>query len=176
MGTRSIIAIKTKEGTFKSVYCHWDGYLTHNGALLVDHYNSEDRVNVLIGLGDISSLRSEINPKPNEEHSFDKPAKDVTVFYGRDRGETNVGYKTHNTLQELFNTYNNSWGEYLYVFDNGKWYYLEDTKDNFEEVEEGLKKWYGKYQIERPKDFYGYLTDDNIKNLQNGLTIQEIFG
>ena len=30
MGTRSSIAIKTEDG-IKAIYCHWDGYVDHNG-------------------------------------------------------------------------------------------------------------------------------------------------
>ena len=39
MGTRSVIAVM--HGTnAKAVYCHWDGYLEHNGKILQEHYNS----------------------------------------------------------------------------------------------------------------------------------------
>ena len=39
MGTRSRIAVM--HGPIaKSIYCHWDGYLEHNGAILQEHYDS----------------------------------------------------------------------------------------------------------------------------------------
>ena len=35
MGTRSMIAIQNPYNKqIKAVYCHWDGYLEHNGSLL----------------------------------------------------------------------------------------------------------------------------------------------
>ncbi len=37
MATRSTIALEFADGTVEQVYCHWDGYLDHNGALLRDH-------------------------------------------------------------------------------------------------------------------------------------------
>lgn len=40
MGTRSSITVKMTDGSFKSVYCHFDGYLDHNGKMLAGHYNS----------------------------------------------------------------------------------------------------------------------------------------
>ena len=35
MSTRSNIAIKRKNGTVESIYCHWDGYLSYNGKILL---------------------------------------------------------------------------------------------------------------------------------------------
>ena len=34
MATRSTISIQKKDGTIRSVYCHWDGYCEYNGVLL----------------------------------------------------------------------------------------------------------------------------------------------
>ena len=54
MGTRSRIGVMHGDKC-KSVYCHWDGYLDHNGRILQEHYDSS-RANNLVALGDISSL------------------------------------------------------------------------------------------------------------------------
>ena len=88
MSTRSRIGIvySEKEGLkVKSIYCHWDGYLEYNGAMLMKYYNNYGRTEQLIELGDISCLRPKISTK--EEHTFDNPQEDVTVAYHRDRGE-----------------------------------------------------------------------------------------
>jgi len=61
MGTRSRIAVMHGE-VCKSVYCHWDGYLEHNGAILQEHYDSS-KANQLVAMGDLSSLRPEIGVK-----------------------------------------------------------------------------------------------------------------
>ena len=67
MGTRSMIAIQNPYNkTVRAVYCHRDGYLEHNGAILQKHYSNSPKVNNLIALGDISSLRPEIGA----EHPF----------------------------------------------------------------------------------------------------------
>lgn len=57
MSTRSYIAMKTSEATYKGVYCHYDGYLDYNGVMLLEHYNSKERVEELLSYGNISSLR-----------------------------------------------------------------------------------------------------------------------
>ena len=91
MATRSRIAIELKDGRIKSIYCHWDGYISNNGKLLVDHYTDRDKVNQLIELGDISYLAPEVNP--SEPHTFDKPQEGVVVAFGRDRGEKGVHHR-----------------------------------------------------------------------------------
>ena len=37
MSTRSYIAKQIGDNQFHTIYCHSDGYLTHNGAMLLDH-------------------------------------------------------------------------------------------------------------------------------------------
>ncbi len=64
MGTRSRIAVM-HGSVAKSVYCHWDGYLEHNGTILQEHYDSS-KANHLVALGDLSSLRPELG----EKHAF----------------------------------------------------------------------------------------------------------
>jgi len=56
MGTRSTIALEYADGTVEQVYCHWDGYLEHNGQILARHYMDPFKVRDLINLGGFSSL------------------------------------------------------------------------------------------------------------------------
>ena len=128
MATRSYIAMKIGEDTYKGVYCHYDGYLDYNGLMLYEHYNTKERVEELISLGNISSLHEKIAPEEGSHHSFDNPDPGVTVFYGRDRGEEGQEAFTC-TEEELKDT--DSWIEYIYVFDNGKWYYSVITRVGF---------------------------------------------
>ena len=122
--------MKTSEDTYKGVYCHYDGYLDYNGVMLLEHYNSKERVEELLSYGNISSLREKITPEKGSTHSFDKPDKDVTVFYGRDRGEKGQEAFTC-TKEELTDPH--SWINYIYVFDNGNWYYSEIEHYGFSE-------------------------------------------
>lgn len=105
MSTRSTIAIIKEDGSVKSIYCHWDGYIKKGvGETLVKHYNTDKRTDGLIALGSLSSLYKNPNPLPEvpeahfrgegkpriltaKEHTFDDPQADVTVAYHRDRGE-----------------------------------------------------------------------------------------
>ena len=56
MGTRSRIGYKTENGNYSRIYCHWDGYFSHNGRILKDYYQTFDDVKMLISQGDISSV------------------------------------------------------------------------------------------------------------------------
>lgn len=106
MGTRSRIAAKNADGTFTSIYCHWDGYPEHVGKILNEHYQDEAKVRALLALGDISSLGQDT---------------DSTVAYGRDKGEADVQGEVCNGIEALRNLTKDSGGEWLYVYDNGAW-------------------------------------------------------
>lgn len=72
-------------------------------------------------MGDISSLDKDITAP--EGHSFDNRIPGHTVFYGRDRDETNVEAKTFASVDEAAKHFRESWAEYAYLFDleTGKW-------------------------------------------------------
>ena len=69
MGTRSTIALEFADGTVQQVYCHWDGYLEHNGLILQEHYLDPFKLRDLIDLGGLSTLRPEVGVK----RPFDNP-------------------------------------------------------------------------------------------------------
>lgn len=114
MGTRSRIAIQNADGTLESIYCHWDGYPSNNGAILQEHYQDEAKVRELIALGDLSILAP--NTTPEGSHSFGKPEDGVCVAYKRDRGETEVESRKSDNLSDLIELTDGSWGEWLYIF------------------------------------------------------------
>jgi len=60
MGTRSTIAIEFADASVSQIYCHWDGYLDHNGEILKANYMDAFKVRELIDLGDFSSLRDTV--------------------------------------------------------------------------------------------------------------------
>ena len=102
MSTRSYICMEVGDDQYKTIYCHSDGYLSHNGALLLKYYSDREMVERLLERGDLSSLEKKIEPEPGHPHSFDwdKRQKDVCVFYGRDRGDKNIQAEPL-TLEEL---------------------------------------------------------------------------
>ena len=120
MGTRSVIGVMHGSKA-KTVYCHWDGYLSHNGMILQDHYDSP-KANHLVALGDLSVLARNIEAPEGVEHTFDKPRDGVCVFYGRDRGEECSGYRTFQNEQEFVDEMSYIGCEYFYIMDDGDWY------------------------------------------------------
>jgi len=120
MGTRSRIGVMHGNNC-KSVYCHWDGYLDFNGKLLMEHYDSS-KANHLVALGDLSSLRPEVFIPEGVEHSFNSPAENITVFYGRDRGETGTEWKTDASFEEFLERADSCGAEYYYIMRDGEWY------------------------------------------------------
>ena len=51
MATRSHIGIKNQDNSVTYIYCHWDGYPGHNGKILLNHYQTEDKVRELMKIG-----------------------------------------------------------------------------------------------------------------------------
>ena len=125
MGTRSTIALEFADGTVQQVYCHWDGYLEHNGKILRDHYTNPFILRDLIDLGDLSSLRPTIGTKhafsqfelPKEEvEAFVKLTENMCTFYGRDRGETGTSAKKFASYEDYM--LNHQYEEYDYILRN----------------------------------------------------------
>ena len=56
MSTRSNIAVCNADGSVASIYCHWDGYPTNNGKILLRSYKTESKVRRLLSGGGISTL------------------------------------------------------------------------------------------------------------------------
>ena len=120
MSTHCLIGVVHGE-TIKTIYCHFDGYPKGVGSMLLKYYDSV-KANHLVSLGDISYLEKEIEPPEGIEHSFNKPADGITVFYGRDRGETDVEFQTFCCEAEL-NLYKDQF-EYCYLMRDGEWYII----------------------------------------------------
>jgi hypothetical protein len=128
MGTRSRIAVMHGD-VVKSVYCHWDGYLSWNGKILQEHYDST-KANQLVALGDLSSLKPEIGEAhPFGYHGTDISAEDyekqfgnMCTFYARDRGETGTEWKVAHSFAEFLEQVDNCCGEYYYIIKDGVWY------------------------------------------------------
>jgi hypothetical protein len=143
MGTRSRIGVMHGD-LVKSVYCHWDGYLAHNGKILNEYYDSA-KANHLVALGDLSSLRPEIgeahafshyDTEMNQEE-YNKLYSEMTTFYGRDRGETNVEFKVSSTFAEFLDQCEKCGAEYYYIMKDGVWY-CGTTYDNMHPLSKNL--------------------------------------
>ena len=125
MGTRSAIAV-AHGNNIKAIYCHWDGYLSHNGVILQKYYNSA-KANNLVALGNISSLGTDIGEAHDlgrldimckyDEDGF----RSDTNFYGRDRGELNCEFRTFAHEEEFVAVMGDMNCEYFYLMVNGEW-------------------------------------------------------
>lgn len=126
MSTRSTIAFVAKDGKVKSSYCHWDGYVSNNGAILLVNYEDPQKIIDLLSFGDISTLKKSVFPNGNT-HSYKTPEEGVTVFYGRDRGEEirEKKFASFEKYSELCD-----FQEYNYVFfeKKNKWYLYDPYK------------------------------------------------
>ena len=100
MSTRSRIAIENQNGSVTSVYCHFDGYISGVGKTLKEYYTTQDKVEALIELGDISSL--EMTPAS-------------TDAYHRDRGE-DLHKTSYLCVEDLFDLGFEGGIEYVYCF------------------------------------------------------------
>jgi hypothetical protein len=146
MATRSTIALEYADGTVGQVYCHWDGYLEHNGAILFKHYVDPFKTRELIDLGDISSLGTVVG----EKHDFSRldstiPAEEyerlyghMTTFYGRDRGESGTLQKSFKDFADYEQNFQHE--EYAYILRrDGNWY-VKAYSGAFELLVEAMSK------------------------------------
>lgn len=117
MSTNSSIGIMQADGTIRSIYVHWDGSLDGVGAILQEHYQDEAKIKRLLDLGDVSILQPSIDGA--QGHSFDRPVRGQTVFYGRDRGEEDVDARTFTSVDQWSEWYTGA--EYFYLRDSGMW-------------------------------------------------------
>ena len=120
MATRSMIGKLNDNGTVTAIYCHWDGYLEHNGSILAENYTNPNRVDQLMELGDLSVLGQYIG----EKHDFDNRTLGYCSAYGRDRGEKDTAAKTYSLSEYNATKMGDKRGvDYVYLFDGKEWLY-----------------------------------------------------
>ena len=104
MGTRSRVGVMHGT-TCKSVYCHYDGYLSYTGEILNKHYDSS-MANALVARGDNSGVKETL-----EDMNF-------YAAQGDERAEWMVAH----TFEEFLDQVQGSGCEYYYVMRDGVWY------------------------------------------------------
>lgn len=122
MSTRSLIGIMNKDGSITNVYCHFDGYLDGVGITLVENYDTEEKIYELLERGDMSSLGEKVG---------------TCEFYYQ-RGEDGVDAKTipadvPNIKDVYYESGQNCWADYVYLFEDGKWYYSRESVKHTED-------------------------------------------
>lgn len=131
MATRSNISVKVGN-EYRTVYCHFDGYLSGVGEKLLNHYNSQELAEELVKEGNMSCLGKKCSCP--DGHSFENRIEGYTVYYGRDRGEEGNEYNVSEERPKVTE-------EYLYVFEDGKWFVSSiyfDAKNPIQELTQEL--------------------------------------
>lgn len=120
MSTSSNIGIINDDRSVDIIYCHGDGYIRHQKPILLEIYNTEEKVRELINLGDISCLgRHIISEGPHD--------LDAVIAYHRDQEEDwedvePLHYDNMTNIEKIQRC------EYLYLFDvkEKKWFVCVD--------------------------------------------------
>ena len=139
MATRSNIGILNSNNSVTSIYCHWDGYPEHNGRILSEHYNTDEKICELLALGNLSILGEELGVQrpflnPFNFHSdfenyelWEKKHEHMCLAYGRDRGEedtdANWFENVETWLKEVGEAYN-------YLWNGNEWLVQAQYHDN----------------------------------------------
>ena len=110
MSTRGRLGIELPNGSILSIYNHFDSYPEGLGVKLVEHFNTKEKVQELVDLGDISCIWTnlgfnqeslpETGPLPYSSRGEDCPPRldaDMDEFFSDNE-------------------------EYSYIFRNGNWY------------------------------------------------------
>lgn len=129
MATRSVIGI-VDGGRCTAIFCHWDGYPSHNGTILLKNYDREKTLE-LVSLGSLSVLREEIGSKHDglNDDTIARTNKWCT-FHFRDFGEHDCGPTFLDNENQMLGEFQGC--DYFYVMKNEKWYMRHYRDDNWE--------------------------------------------
>lgn len=119
MGTPCTILAKTSDGKVKSITVNYDGYPGSAGKTLKTHYLEQSKIDALMNLGDLSSLDN--SPECPEGHSYENRVKGYCVAYGRDRGEEDVEFQEHKSLEDAKHYAMELDNAFTYVWNGTEW-------------------------------------------------------
>jgi hypothetical protein len=123
MGTSSTIAKKNTDGSIRYIYCHWDGYIKGVGDVLFNNYKTEEKIDQLLNLGDLSFLGEDAVSDPlHWNYSKREEANQRACCSYRDRGDTAVDASTCDDVKE-FARYMHT--DFVYLWD-GQWTVYQD--------------------------------------------------
>ena len=146
MATRARIGIQQKSGRIIGAYQHWDGYPGGLGFNLIENWEDPKKVTEAIKLGDSSKWHTIIGDKVDFEDRNNPMHEVQNVYYGRDRGEKNSGYRIYQDEADYIKHGFNSGEQYVYLMKldgatdylnrpKGTWYYVESRyTENGKEV------------------------------------------
>lgn len=113
MSTRSAICLKLNDTRCLATYCHFEGYVDHQGPLLLAHYNTKERLMALLELGSLAFLAPEIGEK-HQYRNADRNHPDWCCFFNRDRGDKDDAWPATLGIADIFKDH---WFDFAYLFD-----------------------------------------------------------
>lgn len=130
MSTRSNIAIENLDGTVRAIYCHHDGYPEGVGATLATYYRTEEQIEELLALGNLSALEQ----TPVECDAYGSDDEIATTY------ENRAAFAKMSEDSDLEYLYLNVCGVWL-VFDvwhDKRWKRLSDVIEIAEPENDGV--------------------------------------
>ena len=136
MSTRSNIRIYREDGTSTGIYCHADGYESYNGVILQAFYNTPEKVEKLLALGNLSSLGPKIPESPAD---FMRPVE----WAKSEQPDYELGYCIPYTMwrgDDFCQSLQDE--EYVYIYNERERYWIvqSEQKIHSEILDES---WYG---------------------------------
>lgn len=127
MGTRARIGIQLNGNSILSAYHHWDGYPEWLGKVLVEHFNTKERVEELIDGGDMSVCWTDDSFR-NSDGKIEKKPEFGPQYYS-ERGEDCPPRFDEDMFDFISEKENNE--EFAYVWTvNNKWVCMEMNQFN----------------------------------------------
>jgi len=127
MGTRARIGIQLNGNSILSAYHHWDGYPEWLGKVLVEHYNTKEKVEALIDGGDMSVCWTDDTFR-NSDGKIEKKEEFGPQYYS-ERGEDCPPRFDEDIFDFISEKENNE--EYAYVWTvNNKWVCMQMNQFN----------------------------------------------
>ena len=113
MSTRAHIVKKLKDGKYIGIYHHSDGYPEYLGELLLTYYDTEEKLDKLISLGDMSFAGAIPEDDPKLwDRQFGYESDKCRTYKGR--GESGCDARVGD-LEDFIGE------DFTYVFEDGKW-------------------------------------------------------
>jgi len=147
MATRARIGIQQKSGRIIASYQHWDGYPGGLGYNLEEHWTDVKKVTDAIKLGNSSKWGQFIGGKIDFDDRNSETYDYQNVYYMRDRGEKDQGYRVYKNEAEYLAEGFNAGEEYIYLMKMdgktdymgkpiGTWFYSPYSNPEFKVLEE----------------------------------------
>jgi len=126
MATTSTIAVVLHNESVIQTYCHYDGYPSHTGKILVENYNSVERAEQLIRKGSIVHLDKYIEPLTTL-HNYESRERDVCLFHSPRDSEKDIDVREFSSLVAYLR--DTEYKNFDYIFTENKWFVRGDEQD-----------------------------------------------